>query len=91
MPRVKVRFLGIIADEIGINELTVNAENLSELLDKLKHTLPKAEKIFDGNNPRSFIGIVLNNVHINKKYKDLKQIKLKDNDVVNLISLASGG
>jgi len=44
VPRVKVRFLGIIADEIGINELTVNAENLSELLDKLNHALPKAEK-----------------------------------------------
>jgi len=44
VPKVKVRFLGIIADEVGINELIINAENLLELLNKLKHTLPKAEK-----------------------------------------------
>jgi len=91
MPRVRIKLLGIIADEMGIDELIIDAKNLLELLNKLRVSLPKAEKIFEDNNLRSFIGIVLNNTHINSKDKDFTTIELKDNDVVELIPLASGG
>jgi len=92
MAKVKVRLIGILAEETGVKELEIEVKNLQELLNKLRNRISGADKIFEGSRPRSYISIMINGAMVdissNNQYDN---IVLNDHDLVELVPIAGGG
>ena len=90
MVRVKLR--GILVDELGVNEIKLNVTNLQDLFNKLEEFLPNVQKALVNSRPRSYICIAINNSALNNiDPTQFSNIKLHENDLTELIPIASGG
>ncbi len=89
---VKVRLRGILVDETGVEEIELKINDLQELLYRLEKSLPDAWKILINSRPRSYVCIVINGSALNNMDPtQFSSIKLRENDVVEFIPIASGG
>jgi len=89
---VKVRFYAWLRESIGRRELIIDdcPETLLELFLMLRKILgEKARAIFDDDHVRSEIMIGVNNVLIKKM--DIGNIKIRKEDVVDIMPMGSGG
>lgn len=73
------------------DELTISAENISELIEKLEAECPGIkDRICDENGEvRRFINLYVNNEDI--RFLDGKETKLSEQDSVSIIPAIAGG
>lgn len=93
MPKIKVKFLGVFADELGTEELIVEANNLNEVFVKLKK-IPRSNKLINFSTlmPKDFVSIYLNGKLLTTEdLKNSKKIALSDGDTIVFSPIASGG
>ena len=92
MPKVKVMVTAALATYMNNErELTIEAENVKELISKLIERYGKgfASRLLDDNgNLRRYINIYVNNQNVRASDQE---IKLKDGDEVLILPAVSGG
>ena len=88
MPKVLVKFYARLREELGFERLEIEAEELIDLLDKLRKVLgDKKDRVFEGRFLKRGILISLNDEVVGG---DLER-DLRDGDEVGIMPAPSGG
>ncbi|MCD6278066.1 MAG: MoaD/ThiS family protein [Desulfurococcales archaeon] len=89
---MRVRLRGIIADEVGMEEIKLRARDLHELLHVLEESIPNIRKVITNSRPKAYICVVVNGSVINITDPiQMGSIKLSEEDTVEIIPIAGGG
>jgi len=89
---VRVILRGIIADEVGMEEIKLRARDLHELLRILEESIPNIRKVVTDSRPKAYVCFVVNGSVINITDPiQMGSIRLSEEDTVEIIPIASGG
>ena len=92
MSEVKVKFYASLKEKIGKNEITINADNMHELIKVLKDKLGNNFStwvIGEDGYIKDYYILILNDRIIGKK--DFPTVQLKEKDVVHIFPPVAGG
>ncbi len=91
MARVKVRMYATVREAAGTAEITLEALNLSEVVDRLEREYGKrmAEMLRDFPNDAERLVVLVNGQNVSGL--DAKAVRLRDDDEVSIFPPVSGG
>ncbi len=87
---VRVRLFGEFREAAGVSEISVDAKNVGELLEKLAEECGRLKNLlFEGGRLRKYVSIFVN--HRSILEQEEVETQLRDGDTVAIFSPVAGG